>query len=152
MNQLYRRGIALPIVFGTILCLAVWITSLSWTMSQSRHRFTQALKFRRAYFMARSALQHFFLKVKVMQRRNPEVMNTLYQARPEKWPALAQTFVEDIVTPMELPGAYDSKYHVASFSIDVQDTAKGEMVIQILAEGDVSGARESIRRVYKVTR
>lgn len=152
MTTLHRRGIALPIVFGTILCLAVWIASLSWTMSQSRHRFTQALKFRRAYFMARSALQHFFLKVKVMQRRNPEVMSTLYQAKPEKWPALAQTFVEDIILPMESPGVYESKYRVSSFSIDVQDVTKGEMVIQILAEGDVNGARESIRRVYKVTR
>ncbi|HNV68994.1 MAG TPA: hypothetical protein PKO06_04790 [Candidatus Ozemobacteraceae bacterium] len=152
MIRLTRRGIALPIVFGVILCLAVWIGSLSWTMSQSRFRFTQSLKYRRAYFMARSALQHFFLKVKVMQRRNPEVMNTLYQAKPEKWPALAQTFVEDITQPMESPGAYESSYRVASFSIDVQDTTKGEMVIQILAEGDVSSARESIRRVYKVTR
>ncbi len=152
MTMLHRRGIALPIVFGTVLCLAVWIASLSWTMSQSRHRFTQALKYRRAYFMARSALQHFFLKVKVMQRRNPEVMNTLYQAKPDKWPALAQTFTEDITLPMETTVPYESSYRVSSFSIDLQDTTKGEMVIQILADGSVSNAKESIRRVYKVTR
>lgn len=152
MMSLLRRGIALPIVLGSVLCLAVWITSLSWTMSNSRHRFTEALKYRRAYFMARSGLQHFFLKVKVMQRRNPEVMNAMYQARPDQWQPLSQAFVEDVVIPMESSGSYEGRYKVASFSIDVQDPSKGEMVIQILAEGEVNGARENIRRVYKVTR
>ena len=146
-----RKGIALPIVLGAILCLAIWIASLSYTISQSRSRFTQMVKFRRSYFMARSALQHFFLKVKVMQRRNPEVMNALYTAPPDKWNALARTFVEDVQIPFDTPGAYEGHYEIASFSIDTQDTRKGEMVIQILAEGQVETAKETIRRIYKVT-
>ncbi|HQB84579.1 MAG TPA: hypothetical protein PLR50_13855, partial [Candidatus Rifleibacterium sp.] len=28
---LSRRGIAMPIIFGLVLCLAIWVASLSWT-------------------------------------------------------------------------------------------------------------------------
>lgn len=147
-----RRGIALPLVLGAILCLAVWIGSLSWTQSQSRHRFNKTIKIRRAYFMARSALQHFFLKIKTMQRQNPEAMRTLYQARPEQWTVLSRSFCEDILNPRENDGSYGGTYRIGSFTIESQDADAGEMSIQILADGSVEGAGESIKRVYKVTR
>ncbi|MBF0498724.1 MAG: hypothetical protein HQM09_01215 [Candidatus Riflebacteria bacterium] len=147
-----RQGVALPILMGVILCLAIWITSLSWTMSNSRHRFTQMIKIRRAYFMARSALQHFFLKVKTMQRRSPESMTALYQATPAEWGNLSKAFVEDLLNPQDTGGSYSGTYGIANFSIESQDTDKGEMSIQILAQGNVEGAGETIRRVYKVTR
>ncbi|MFZ2955623.1 MAG: hypothetical protein WA705_01825 [Candidatus Ozemobacteraceae bacterium] len=147
-----RNGIALPLVLGAVLCLAMWITSLSWTMSNSRHRFAQTIKIRRAYFMARSGLQHFFLKVKTLQRRSPESMNALYQASPEEWKNISKAFVEDILNPQDSGGSYNATYGIASFAIESQDTEKGEMSIQILAQGNVEGAGETIRRVYKVTR
>jgi len=147
-----RRGIALPLVLGAVLCLAVWIGSLSWTQSQSRHRFTKTIKIRRAYFMARSALQLFFLKVKTMQRQCPNVMRTLYQARPEQWTVLSQSFCQDIVNPCATDGTYSGNFRIGSFTIESQDTENGEMSIQILADGTVEGADESIKRVYKVTR
>ena len=147
-----RRGIALPLVLGAILCLAVWIGSLSWTQSQSRHRFNKTIKIRRAYFMARSALQHFFLKVKTMQRQKPEAMRALYQARPEQWMVLSRSFCEDILNPREADGSYSGSYRIGSFTIESQDTERGEMSIQILADGSVEGADESITRIYRVTR
>jgi hypothetical protein len=102
--------------------------------------------------MARSALQHFFLKVKMMQRLSPDVMRTLYQARPEQWTVLSRSFCEDILNPRETDGSYPGTYRIGSFTIESQDTENGEMSIQILADGTVEGADESIKRVYKVTR
>ncbi|MBF0544859.1 MAG: hypothetical protein HQM08_10520 [Candidatus Riflebacteria bacterium] len=147
-----KRGIALPLVFGAILCLAVWVASLSFTVSNSRFRFTQAVKVRRAYFMARSALQHFFVKIKTMQKTSPEAMNSLYNAKPEDWGVLSKAFLEDIIAPPDALGELQASYKIASFSIDAQDPLHGEMCIQIVAEGMVDGVQETIKRVYKVTR
>lgn len=152
MSIFERRGIALPIVLGIILCFAVWVGSLSWTMSNSRSRFTHAFKLRRAYFMARSGLQHFFLKMKVMQRQLPETMAVLDGAPAANWTALANSFVEDIVIPQESPASYTLSYGVGSFTIGTRDLDKGEMTIEIVAEGKVDGVGESIRRIFRVTR
>ncbi|HEY9069965.1 MAG TPA: hypothetical protein VIV61_06885 [Candidatus Ozemobacteraceae bacterium] len=147
-----RRGIALPIVLGIILCFAVWVGSLSWTMSNSRSRFTHAFKLRRAYFMARSGLQHFFLKMKVMQRQLPETMAVLDGAPAANWASLANSFVEDIVIPQESPASYTLSYGIGSFTIGTRDLDRGEMTIEIVAEGKVDGVGESIRRIFRVTR
>ncbi|HOT30468.1 MAG TPA: hypothetical protein PLU72_20005 [Candidatus Ozemobacteraceae bacterium] len=152
MNGLRRRGIALPIVFGIILCFAVWVGSLSWTMSNSRGRFMYAFKLRKAYFMARSALQHFFLKMKVMQRRLPETMAVLEGASTADWNALSSSFIEDIVIPEDAPASYTLSYGIDSFSIGSRDLEKGEMTIEIVAGGKADGLGESIRRIYRVTR
>lgn len=152
MTELRRRGIALPIVLGIILCFAVWVGSLSWTMSSSRNRFAQAFKLRKSYFMARSALQHFFLKMKVMQRQLPETMAVLDGAQAEDWPALSSSFIEDIVLPQESPASYSLAYGIGSFTIGTRDLEKGEMTIEIVAEGKADGVGESIRRIFRVTR
>jgi len=152
MTLLTRRGIALPLVLGAILCLAVWIGSLSYTMSNSRHRLARTMKLRKAYFLARSALQHFFLKVKTMQRECPEAMNALYQARPEEWGILSEAFVDDVTHIRGSSGSKDHEYKIAKFTIGSQDVRNNEMSVEIVAEGDVEGAGETITRIYKVTR
>lgn len=152
MNYLKRRGIALPIVLGIVLCFAVWVGSLSWTMSSSRSRFTYAFKLRRSYFMARSALQHFFLKMKVMQRQLPETMAVLEGAPDADWPALSSSFIEDIVIPHDAPASYTLSYGIDSFTIGTRDLEQGEMTIEIVAGGKADGVQESIRRIYRVTR
>ncbi|MFZ5950684.1 MAG: hypothetical protein ACOYXC_08260, partial [Candidatus Rifleibacteriota bacterium] len=68
MNKFNRRGIAMPIIMGLILCIAIWIGSLAWTMTNSRSQYQKIIKSRQANFMARSAFQHFFLKLRTMQR------------------------------------------------------------------------------------
>lgn len=152
VNYFRRRGIALPIVLGIILCFAVWVGSLSWTMSSSRSRFTYAFKLRKAYFMARSGLQHFFLKMKVMQRQLPETMAVLEGAPNADWPALSGSFIEDIVIPQESLSSYTLSYGIDSFTIGTRDLEKGEMTIEIVAGGKADGVGENIRRIYRVTR
>ena len=150
--KLSRRGIALPLVFGALLCLSAWVASLSFTMTNSRHRFTKAVKFRRAYFLARSALQHFFLKIKTMQRSSPASVSVLYHAKPEEWKLLSDAFLEDISLPADFAGDSNVSYRIASFTIDTQDEIRGEMCIQNVAEGTIDGVGETIKRTYKVTR
>jgi hypothetical protein len=149
-----RRGIALPLVLGLALCLAVWVGSLSYTMSQSRHRLKQAIKYRRAYFLARSALQHFFLKVKTMQRQAPQTMLALETADPANWDLLSRAFVEDLVMPEpSASGLGDrARYGVASFTIGSVDHLHGAMTMEILAVGSVEGYTDTIRRVQRISR
>jgi len=137
---------------SVVLCLAVWIASLSWTMSNSRQRFQRAVKIRRAYFMARSALQHFFLKLKTFQRQNPEAMIALEQANNYEWNTLSRAFIEDVVLPGEINGSYTASYGISSFSISTRDIQKSELVVEIQAEGEVDGVKETIRRVNRVSR
>jgi type II secretory pathway component PulK len=147
-----RRGIALPIVLGLVLCLGIWIGSLSYTMTQSRNRFQQVIKIQRSYFMARSALQHFFLKVKVMQRQCPNAMQALYNADREQWGLLSKSFTEDIVIPTEITAGFSGKYRIASFSIDSMDNDIGQFALRITAVGNADGYGQSISRVYKVSK
>jgi hypothetical protein len=149
-----RRGIALPLVLGLALCLAVWVGSLSYTMSQSRHRLKQAVKYRRAYFLARSALQHFFLKVKTMQRQAPQTMLALEGAAASDWDLLSRAFVEDLVMPEDATlGLGDrARYGVASFTIGSVDHLHGAMTMEILAVGSVEGYTDTIRRVQRISR
>ena len=149
---LKNRGIALPIVLGAVLCLGIWIGSLSYTMSQSRNRFQQMVKIRRAYFMARSALQHFFLKVKVFQRQCPQTMEALYKADKDQWSILSKSFIEDIGIPSEGTGSYLGKYKIANFTIESVSKETEHLALQITALGNVDGMGETIQRTYKVTR
>lgn len=147
----HKRGVALPIVLGLILCLGIWIASLSYTMSQSRNRFQQMIKIRRAYFLARSALQHFFLKVKTLQRQCPKAMTALYEASKDDWNVLSKSFIEDIKVPNENNGSYWGKYGIASFTIESIDKETAQFAVKITANGNVDGFGESINRVQRVS-
>jgi len=147
-----NRGIALPIVLGVVLCLAVWIASLSWTMTNSRGRYLHMVKLRRAYFMARSAHQHFLLKLKTLERRMPESVLLLQNTKNEQWPVLSSYFIQDIVQPHEFSGSYSGDYRIGSFTVESLDLEKAAMSIQIQGEGEADGCRETIRRIYRVTR
>ena len=102
--------------------------------------------------MARSALQHFFLKLKTFQRQNPEAMIALEQANNYEWNTLSRAFIEDVVLPGEINGSYTASYGISNFSISTRDIQKSELVVEIQAEGEVDGVKETIRRVNRVSR
>ncbi|MBI3037496.1 hypothetical protein HYY75_00395, partial [bacterium] len=129
-----------------------WVASLSWTMTHTRSRFQKAVKIRRAYFLARSALQHFFLKVKLLERLCPQAMQTLYQAQGPQRTILSNSFLEDVVSPSEIGGSYPGKYSISAFSIGSISREKLEMSVEIKAKGVIDGESETIQRVYKVNR
>lgn len=146
----YNRGIALPVIFGLVLCIAIWVGSLSWTMARSRSRFQHTMKSRRAYFMARSALQHFFLKLKVLQDKFPQSFRALTEADVKQWPLLSKAFVEDII-PQESNESSSAQYRITAFTLEKLHNESEALAVKIVAEGEVDGAKDSITRTQKIT-
>ena len=107
---------------------------------------------RRAYFMARSALQHFFLKIKIMQRRAPQAMMALEKADAQHWRLLSQAFIEDIVLPAPEENTVSAHYGIGSFSIGTVDLARGMFTLEITALGRIDGVGESIHRIQRLSR
>lgn len=153
MNISCRKGIAMPIIFGLILCMAIWIASLSWTMRNGRARFQQVIKIKQAYFMSRSALQHFFLKVKTMQRFCPESMAAIEKANKDEWKTLSNIFVEDVIPPPDNdPDSKKYSYKISSFKIDSVDYNRSKITIQIDAYGNFAGKTSGIKRLLRMSR
>ncbi len=153
MNRMNRRGMALAIVLGLVMCLALWIGSLSWTMTNSRSTFQQVLKTRRAYFMARSGLQHLLLKIKTMQRHCSETITVMEKAEADERKLLKSVFIEDIIVPPDdnyTGEKYD--YRVSEFNIESIDYEQAKLTLQVGAEGSFGGQKNSISRLIRISR
>ena len=153
MSIIKKQGIAMPIILGLILCLAIWIASLSWTMRNSRSRFEQFVRIKQAYFMSRSALQHFFLKIKTIQRYCPESMMALEKSNKDEFKKLSSVFIEDILPPPDNTGSAEKYfYRISSFKIDSVDYNRSKLTIQVNAQGKFSGKVSSIQRLLRISR
>lgn len=151
-----RRGFALLIVLGVLICFGIWLASLSYTMSGSRNRFLVVLRQTKAHFLARSALQHFFLKVKTMQRALPEAILVLEEDAQSEH-RLAQSFTTDILLPDILLPDIDtsegrSEYGINRFSIGVIDRQQAVMTVNVSAFGTIGGFTAGIDRVLRISR
>lgn len=153
MNTVNKRGMALAIVLGLVMCLSIWIGSLSWTMTNSRSTFQQVLKTRRAYFMARSGLQHLLLKIKTMQRHCSEAITVMEKAEADERKLLKSVFIEDIIVPPDdnyTGEKYD--YRVSEFNIESIDYEQAKLTLQVGAEGSFGGQKNSISRLIRISR
>ncbi len=148
-----RKGIAMPIIFGLVLCLAVWVASLSWTMTNSRSRYQQVLKGRKAYFMARSGMQHLLLKLKTMQRHCIESMQAIEDANEDEKKLLYGVFIEDIIVPPDDKSTGDKyDYRVREFRVESVDLEDAMLTLQVGVEGSFGGQKNSISRLIRVSR
>ena len=148
-----RRGIAMPIIFGLILCIAIWIGSLAWTMTNSRSRYQQVIKSRQANFMARSAFQHFFLKLRTLQRQCPESIQALEQANNDEKKKLHAVFVEDIIVPPD--DKYTAErlsYQISDFRFVSIDYEKSLLTVEIHSEGRFAGEKNRLKRLVRLGR
>lgn len=148
-----KRGLALPIILALVLLLAIWIGSLAWSMTNARSRFQQVHKARKAYFMARSGLQHFLLKLKMLQRHGVESMRALEQANEDEKKVLYSVFVQDIMVPPD--DSYSGEkyeYRVNEFNIESVDYENARITLQIGAEGRFGGQKNSISRLVRISR
>ncbi len=148
-----RKGLALAMVMGLVLCLAVWIASLSWTMTNSRSSFQRVLATRKAYFMARSAMQHFLLKIKTMQRQAPELMEVIEKANDDEKKRLYSAFTEDILVPADdnLTGEL-YHYKISDFNVESIDYDSAAVTLMIESEGGFGGRSNKISRLVRVSR
>ncbi len=143
----------MPIIFGLILCLAVWVASLSWTMTNSRSRYQQVLKGRKAYFMARSGMQHLLLKLKTMQRHCIESMQAIENANEDEKKLLYGVFIEDIIVPPDDKSTGDRyDYRVREFKVESVDLEDAMITLQVGVEGSFGGQKNSISRLIRVSR
>ncbi|NLF96372.1 MAG: hypothetical protein GX569_06505 [Candidatus Riflebacteria bacterium] len=156
MNRLmikHKQGLALPIILGLVMFLAIWIGSLAWTMTNARSRFQQVHKARKAYFMARSGLQHFLLKLKMLQRNGLESMRALERANEDEKKVLYSVFIQDIIVPPD--NSYSAErydYRVKTFNIESVDYDNARITMQVETEGSFGGQKNSISRLIRVSR
>lgn len=153
MKHHAKKGVAIPLVFGLVLCLAIWVASLSWTMTNSRSRYQQVIRGRKAYFMARSGMQHFLLKLKTMQRHCPESMRAIENADNDEKKLLYAVFIEDIIVPPD--NSYSGEkydYRVSEFDLESVDLENAKLTLQVGVEGSFGGQKNSISRLIRVSR
>jgi len=148
-----NNGMALPIILALVLLLAIWISSLAWQMTNARSRFQQVHKARKAYFMARSGLQHFLLKLKMMQRNGTESIRALEQANEDEKKILYSVFVQDIIVPADnLYSGEKYEYRIKGFNIESIDYDSAMVTMQVEAEGRFGGQKNSISRLIRISR
>lgn len=150
-----KKGLVLAIILSIVFCASLWLVSVTYSISKSRVRIKHASKSLKAYFMARSALQHFFTKWKNYQKHAPEVINNLESCESEKsWKVLSQAFIEDIIKPAEISDRFDSKtsYSIKDFKILSKDLSRSEIVLEVIAEGRCDNVVETIKRTVIINR
>lgn len=153
MKYKNKKGIAIPIVLGVILCLGCYIASLSWSMINSRNRYEKTYNNRKAYFMARSGLDHLLFKLKTMQRHCYESMLTLESAPEEEKQLLYSVFSEDILVPPDNNYTGEKyEYRVKSFKIKSVDLDSSTLTLELKVTGKYSGYQNSIERLVKISR
>ncbi|MEW6710671.1 MAG: hypothetical protein AB1403_12670 [Candidatus Riflebacteria bacterium] len=153
MRMFNHRGIAMPIIMGLILCIAIWIASLAWTMTNSRSQYQKIIKSRQANFMARSAFQHFFLKLRTMQRLCPESIKALEDATVDEKRLLHGIFVEDIIVPADDKFTGDKlSYKISDFKFVSIDYEKSLVTVEVNTEGNYGGEKSLLKRLVRVSR
>lgn len=143
----------MPVILGLILCIAIWIGTLAWSMTNSRSRYQKVIKRRQANFLARSAFQHFFLKFKTMQRHCPESVKAVEQANEDEKRALYGVFVEDVIVPPDDKfSANRLSYSINEFDVESIDFEKSMLTLSIESEGKFGGERSLLKRLVRISR
>lgn len=148
-----RKGIAIPIVLAVVLCFGCYVASLSWQMSNARSRYQRILNDRRAYFMARSGMEHLMLKLKTMQRHCCDSMMALENASDEDKDLLYKVFTEDVLIPPD--NSYTGEkyeYRVDKFNIESVDVEACRLTLDIEVVGKCGGYKNSIKRLSYISR
>ena len=154
MKYKNKNGMAIPIVLCVILCFGCYVASLSWSMSNSRSRFEKTFSNRKAYFMARSGMEHMMLKLKTMQRHCSESMLTLENVPDEAKSLVYSVFTGDIIIPPENNYKHKEKneYRVNNFQIESVDLETSTITLQIEVIGKSGGYSNSIKRLIRISR
>ena len=154
MKQNKKNGMALPIVLCVIVCLGCYIVSLSWSMANSRNRYEKTLNNRKAYFMARSGIEHLMLKIKTMQRHCPDTMLVLEKAPEEEQKLLSSVFTGDIIIPPSDNFKKNDKYEyrISDFKIESVDLENSSLVLQMESVGKYGGYSDNIKRLVRISR
>ena len=154
MKNNEKKGMALPIVLCVIVCLGCYVISLSWSMANSRNRYDKTFKNKKAYFMARSAMEHMMLKIKTLQRHCSESMLTLENVPEDEKKIVYSIFTGDIVIPPDNDYKNNDRYEyrINDFNIKSVDLEKSALIVEIETIGKFGGYSNSIKRLIRISR
>ncbi len=158
MKHNTKKGIAIPIVLAVVLMFGCYVVSLSLSMSNSISRYEKTLNNRKAYFMARSGIEHMMLKIKTMQRHCSDSILTMEKAILEdvaesEKQYLFSVFKEDIKIPPDNDLTSDKcEYYIDKFKIESVDLESSSLTLEIEAIGKYFGSKNSIKRLVRISR
>jgi hypothetical protein len=123
-------------------------------MANSRNRYEKTLNNRKAYFMARSGIEHLMLKIKTLQRHCPDSMLALENAPEEEKTLLKNVFIGDIIIPPDNDFKINDKYEyrVNDFKVESVDLENSSLVLQIEVVGKCGGYSDNIKRLVRISR
>ena len=148
-----RRGFALGLVLIVVACFGLWITSVSWSMMNNRSQYRRLVKTKRAYYMARSGMEHLLLKLKVMQRQCPHTVRALEMAVESEKLQLFKIFTADVVLPDDTAIIGEtSRYNVTDFEVESVDFDTGRLTLRMGVTGVYEGYDNTISRLMRVSR
>lgn len=148
-----QKGLAMPIMLGLVLVLAIWIASIAWQMTNNRSAYQRVLQSRQANFLARAGIEHFLLKVKTMQRQSHESMLAIEQANADEQKILARTFLEDVVIlPDNQFTATSHSYTIKEYAIESVDSVHGILTMRVVAEGSYGSEKNVLSRLFRLSR
>ncbi|MCK9455727.1 MAG: hypothetical protein PHF08_00525 [Candidatus Riflebacteria bacterium] len=148
-----NSGMALGVILCLTACFGIWITSISWSMMNSRSSYQKMLKNRKAYFMARGGMEHLMLKLKVMQRHSPQSMRVLENADEKEKKMLYNAFLEDIAVPPDVSFSGNiAKYRVTDFNLESVDLEHSRLTVNVGVTGIYEGQENKISRLMRISR
>ena len=144
-----KGSIFIPIIaLIVVLCLGYYIISLTYSMAEARGRFEQTLNNRRAYFMARSGIEHTVLKFDTLQRYNKEAINTLVESKGEDRQITYLAFTKDILLPPDDSHTGEKfGYNIDEFDLKDANISSSTFLIELKSIGRYGRYRNNIKRL-----
>lgn len=153
MKRNKQGSIFIPIIaLIVVLCLGYYIISLAYSMSETRNRFEQTLNNRRAYFMARSGIEHIVLKFNTLQKYNKEAINTLVNTEGEHKKTSYLTFTKDVQLPPD--NNHTGKnfgYNIEEFNLKYDNASSSSFIVELKSSGRYGKYRNNIKRLIKLS-
>ncbi len=148
-----NKGWVIPSILCVLLLIICHIFFSFWSMSVSRSRYENTLNSRKAYFMARSAVEHIELKIKTMQHFCYESILNLEKAPDDEKNFLFSVFMKDILVPFDNQISKEKlEYYIKELKILPNEKDTSSLTFEIKVTGVCGGYESSIRRLIKVSR
>lgn len=151
INYNNKKGLTIPLVLCIILIIVCYIISLSWVMSISRDRFENTINNQKAYYMARSAMEHIELKLRTMHHYCYESITNLENAPDNEKDFLFSVFIKDILKPLDKIITDEKlEYNVNEFKIFSFNKESSTLTFEIKVTGKYGGYESSVKRLISI--
>ncbi len=150
-----RKGLIIPTVICVLLCVIYYIVSFSYSMSMSasRTRYQNSLCGIKAYYMARSGMEHIILKINTMKQYCYDAILNLEKAPDKEKKYLYSVFIEDVLMPPHDNYKNEKlEYSIKKFNILSIDIENSTLTFEIEVNGKYCGYESSVKRIICLKR